>query len=208
MDTPRDDAAPRESILIPLRIVTDWKRFSSGLWRIPEGDIAAAYCADVLPRLKVFGHEGRLFTNGGSHFGGPIRSAADCYPLVPFKEYSGRDSVKYSYEGREGTYRGSKWRLGPKVIFESTDPTVPDWIWLFRVLYADGGFFAHGVSYAEFLGTRVHPESPNERAAHTAETDLCETTSMPLTQCEMAQFLIDTNSTSIRTVKPQLELSL
>ena len=42
-----------------------WRRFSSGLWRVPEGDIAAAYCADTFPKIKVFTHEGRLFTNCG-----------------------------------------------------------------------------------------------------------------------------------------------
>jgi hypothetical protein len=26
----------------PERVVTDWRRFSCGLWRVPEGDIAAA----------------------------------------------------------------------------------------------------------------------------------------------------------------------
>jgi hypothetical protein len=29
----------------PERIVVHWRRFSSGLWRVPEGDIQAAYCA-------------------------------------------------------------------------------------------------------------------------------------------------------------------
>jgi len=36
------------------RIVTGWQRFSSGLWRVPKGDIYGAYCADQFPKLKTF----------------------------------------------------------------------------------------------------------------------------------------------------------
>src|ERR1041385_1103282 len=48
------------------RIVAHWKRFACGLWRLPEGDISAAYCADTFPRLKAFPHEGRLYMTGGT----------------------------------------------------------------------------------------------------------------------------------------------
>ena len=48
---------------LPERVVTDWRRFSSGLWRLPEGDIQAAYCADTFPKVKVFMDAARLFTN-------------------------------------------------------------------------------------------------------------------------------------------------
>jgi len=50
------------------KIMTHWRRFSSGLWRVPEGDISAAYSAESFPKIKVFTHEGKLFTNGGGHF--------------------------------------------------------------------------------------------------------------------------------------------
>lgn len=61
----------------PDKVVTHWRRFSSGLWRVPEGDISAAYSAESFPKIKVFTHEGKLFTNGGGHFSGPVAAGAD-----------------------------------------------------------------------------------------------------------------------------------
>ena len=95
-----------ESPPLPPCVVTLWRRFSSGLWRVPEGDIQAAYCADTFPKVKVFLHAGRLFVNGGVHFSGPIRAAANCYLLIPADEYRGPEPRRYTYEGREATYRG------------------------------------------------------------------------------------------------------
>jgi hypothetical protein len=54
-----------EARAFPKRVVAHWQRFSSGLWRVSEGDIQAAYCADTFPKVKVFMHEGRLFANCG-----------------------------------------------------------------------------------------------------------------------------------------------
>ena len=65
------------------RVVTHWRRFSDGLWRVPEGDIAAAYCADTFPKIKVFTHEGRLFTNCGCNYSHAFETEVNCYPLVP-----------------------------------------------------------------------------------------------------------------------------
>jgi hypothetical protein len=190
-------------------VITDWRRFSSGLWRVPKGDIAAAYCADILPKLKVFTHEGHLFTNGGSHFSGPVRSGADCYPLVRFDDYSGPDTVPYSYEGSEGRYGGRRWRLGSKIEFKASDPTQEDWTRLLRVLYADGGMFAHGVTYHEFLLNRLAPESPNEITAHTSEVALCGSVLMPTSQEEMLCFLIKHDgSIHVRPTQRQMELVL
>src|SRR3984957_8814265 len=78
----------------PANIVTHWRRFSSGLWRVPEGDISAAYSAESFPKIKVFTHEGKLFTNGGGHFSGPIAAGADCYLLIPANEYRGPDGQR------------------------------------------------------------------------------------------------------------------
>lgn len=49
-----------DASVLPERVVTDWRRFSSGLWRLPEGDIQAAYCADTFPKVKTCMHAGRL----------------------------------------------------------------------------------------------------------------------------------------------------
>jgi hypothetical protein len=174
---------------LPERIVTDWRRFSSGLWRVPEGDIQAAYCADVFPKVKVFMHEGRLFTNCGGHFSGPISAAADCYPLIPRDEYRGPEPKQYTYEGREAAYQGDVFKLGRKVVFAASDPTIEEWRRLLRVLYADGGYFAYGVTYLEFLTERLSPKTENEKAAHAKELAECGSGLMPRTQEEMRRLL-------------------
>ena len=131
--------------------MTHWRRFSSGLWRVPEGDISAAYCADSFPKIKVFTHEGKLFTNGGGHFSGPVSAGADCYLLIPANEYRGPEPRRYTYEGREACFRGEVFKLGPKVVFVATDASVEEWRQLFRVMYADGGWFARHSNYGLFL---------------------------------------------------------
>ena len=193
---------------LPSRIVTHWRRFSSGLWRVPEGDIQAAYCADTFPKVKVFTHEGRLFTNCGGHFSGPIRAAMDCHPLIPADEYHGPEPRRYSHEGREAIYQGGVFKLGPKIIFEASDPTVVEWRHLFRVLYADGGMFAHGVTYLDFLDQRLSPKSENERAAHFKELAGCGSGTMPRTQAEMRQLLDGDEATSARATTEQLDFTL
>ena len=135
----------------PGNIVTHWRRFSSGLWRVPEGDISAAYCAESFPKIKVFTHEGKLFTNGGGHFSGPVAAGADCYLLISANEYRGPEPRRYTYEGREACFRGEVFKLGPKVVFVATDATVEEWRQLFRTMYADGGWFARHSKYRLFL---------------------------------------------------------
>lgn len=69
-----------------IRIVTHWRRFSNGLWRVPEGDIAAAYSADKMPKVGVFTHEGRIYTNGGGHSKW-LHAEVDAYRLIAVDEY-------------------------------------------------------------------------------------------------------------------------
>ncbi len=199
---------PPESTPLPSRVTVDWRRFSSGLWRLPEGDIQAAYCADILPNVKVFRDEGRLLANCGAHFSGPVRAEADCYPLIPSLEYRGPDSRRYSYEGSEVSYQREAFRLGPKVVFQASDPDVDTWRRLFRVLYADGGMFAHGVTYLEFLKQRLSPKSENERAAHLELLAGCGLTTMPRTQTEMRQLLDGEIANINRPAAQQLDFSL
>lgn len=172
-----------------MRIITEWRRFACGLWRQPKGDISAAYCGQTFPKLQSFAHEGRLYTNGGGHFSRAIHSACDCYPLILPSEYRGPETVPYSYEGKEGRLNGKVFRLGPKIIFEPSDPTVEEWVRLLRIRYADGGMFASGVTYHEFLELRIKPESLNERVAHLGEVNLCTIFERPKTQAEMKLFL-------------------
>lgn len=173
----------------PPHIVTHWRRFSNGLWRVPEGDIAGAYCADTFPRIKAFMHEGRWFTNCGCNYSHAFETEANCYPLIPADEYHGAASVPYSYEGREAAYRGQVFKLGPKILLVSSDPTLAEWRHLLRVLYADGGYFASRCTYTEFLANRYAPKSENGRAAWFEELAKCGAGAMPDTQEEMRRLL-------------------
>jgi hypothetical protein len=171
------------------RVVTHWRRFSTGLWRVQRGDIADAYCADTFPKIKVFTHEGRLFTNCGCNYSKHFGTEANCYPLIPADEYHGANSVPYSYEGREAAYRGNVFRLGVKVLFVSSDPTIDEWRHLLRVIYADGGYFVAGSEYGDFLVNRFDPGSPNGRAARLKEIAEGAAKTMPRTQEEMRRLL-------------------
>lgn len=195
---------PTEPVSLPDIITTDWKRFSSGLWRIPEGDIAAAYCADTFPKIKVFTHAGIKYANCGCHYSHSVQSAADCYPLVSFAEYRGPEPAQYTYEGRVAILGKVQFKLGRKVVFKSSDPSVQKLVLHFRVLYADGGFFAHGVTYREFLERRITAESENERLALEQELTECATGLMPRTQPEMQRLLEE----QYPVVKQRLQMHL
>jgi len=173
----------------PECITVNWRRLSSGLWRVPEGDIHAAYSAERFPRVAVFTHEGRLFTNCGVHYHGPVHAEANSYPLIPQDEYRGPEPRQYTYEGREAVFRSQVFRLGPKVVFEATDPTVEEWAQLFRARYADGGMFAARLTYLDFLNQRFSPNSDNEQTARQAELAAFGEGSMPRTQQEMRRLL-------------------
>jgi hypothetical protein len=169
-------------------IVTSWRRFSCGLWRVPEGDISEAYSAETMPRVKVFTHERRLYTSGGG-WSKWVSAGADAYPLIHPDEYQGPDSAPYSYEGLTVTNRGKTYRLGPKTVFMGSDPTVEEWRHLCRVLYADGGYFASGCIYTEFVDGRFTPDSVNGREARFKELAECGAQPMPRTQEEMRRML-------------------
>lgn len=148
----------------PKRITTEWRRFSCGLWGIPEGDISAAYCADTFPRLKAFSEGGQLFTNCGS-CGGSLRMEADCYPCLPFDGSPLPREERFTYEGRTGLYKGKQVVLGSRVIFASTEPTTEEWRSHLQVLYAEGGWFARQATYGDFLSALSPARSENERLA-------------------------------------------
>jgi hypothetical protein len=207
MDSPNEECAV-DSPETP-RIVTDWKRLACGLWRMPQGDISAAYCGDTFPKLKVFSHEGKTYINGGNLFSGIVRAFMTCYPLILPEEYRGPELVQYSYEGKTGTLKGKPFRLGPKVIFASNDPTVEEWTRMLRVIYADGGLFVHGLTYREFLERPNHVRKTlNECAAIEAELAYWASSHLPETQEAMIRFLEGAAAASLSPAHPQLELSL
>src|SRR5438034_7460873 len=86
-------------------VTVNWRRLSHGLWRVPRGDIHAAYSAETFPRITAFLHEGRLFTNCGIHFCRAVHAEADCYPLIAADDYRGPQPRQYIYEGRESRLR-------------------------------------------------------------------------------------------------------
>jgi hypothetical protein len=189
----------------PDKVMTHWRRFSSGLWRVPEGDISAAYSAESFPKIKVFTHEGKLFTNGGGHFSGPVSAGADCYLLIPANEYHGPEPRRYTYEGREACFRGEVFKLGPKVVFVAADATVQEWRQMFRTMYADGGSFARHSTYGLFLNEDSRlPLSENARPALSLELsgDL-----LAHSKQEM-QHLLDDAGASEQSEKLQLALAL
>ena len=175
----------------PDRIITPWPRFACGLWRLPRGDIAAAYCADTFPKVKVFLHDGWRFAHCAGRFHGPLWAEVDGYPLIPPDRYQGPEPAPYTYEGRTALHQGLRFKLGRKVVFVADDPGVEEWRRFLRVLYADGGMFTHGVNYLEFLTQRLSPVSVNERAAHELERAEFSPRLTPLTKLEM-QRLLDT----------------
>jgi hypothetical protein len=173
----------------PPRIVTDWRRFSCGLWRVPRGDISDAYSADRMPRVGVFSHEGRLFTNCGCAYAKLIHAVVDAHPLIHPDEYRGPEAARRSYEGSKVMYKGKPYRLGPRVHFSASDPSVAEWQRLLRCMFADGGMFALGCAYPEFLTGRIAPESAHSQTAVVRELAACESGELPREKNAMLSWL-------------------
>ncbi len=155
----------------PEQLIVPWKRLSCGLWQVPKGDIWAAYCADTFPKLKVFTEGQTLFANCGAAYSGMIRAAVDGYPLIPPGEYGGPESVQFSYEGRTGFLGKAPFRLGPRVKFVASEPTVREWRTLFQAFYANGGVFASHPTYREFLKSLKPSDTGEWQEAFRAELD-------------------------------------
>ena len=191
----------------PGRIVTHWRRFSSGLWRLPEGDINAAYSGSTFPKIRVFVHEGRRFTNCGASFFSWIKVEVHAYPLIPVGQYQGADSVPYSYEGREAAYKGNVFRLGAQVVFASSEPTVVEWRRLLRSFFGHGSPLVSGGDYRKFLTGRCAPDSENGRAASLMEIADCENGVLPRTKDAMREWLEAGAKASSKPVQ-QLDFTL
>lgn len=114
------------------QIVTRWRRFSSGLWRVPEDDISAAYRADIFPKLKTFVEGGQFYTTMGIAYGRRPTEAM-CHPLLPVGSAE-VPTKAYSSEGKVGIFKGTSWILGPQVTFVAEDPPVAEWQHVFRAM--------------------------------------------------------------------------
>jgi hypothetical protein len=135
----------------PERVEVDWRRFSIGLWREPEGDIRAASDLEALPKARTFKHDGILYVPCGMSFSGSMRAEADCFPIIRPEDYRGPEPRQYSYEGRPVTVKSRPFRLGHKVVFKSREPTVAEWRHHLKILYTEGGVFATKPTYTDFL---------------------------------------------------------
>lgn len=187
-------------------IIVPWRRLACGLWRVPKGDIAAAYSADQLPQVRTFQHEGAVFTCM-SLAGRALQLTARCYPLIAPADYHGPEPVKNGCEGREVRFRKQPHRLGAPVTFVASDPTVDEWRGLLRVLYADGGYFATGKTYAQLLNkwTEAGQATPNEQEALRMELAAGDP---PDTQDEMKARLLSRDPFTAPAPVTQLQLSL
>ncbi len=116
----------------------------------------------------MFTENGQLYSNCYMIHRGFLRAEARCYPLLPAEGYRGPEPKQFTYEGREGHYGHQTFKLGPKVRFIASEPSVDEWREVLRVLYADGGSFACQASYADFLHGLPAPIG-NEEAARTLE---------------------------------------
>jgi hypothetical protein len=133
-----------------------------------------------------------------------VAAGADCYPLILLSDYRGPEPRRYSYEGLEAHYQSRKYKLGAKVVFAATDATVEEWRRLFRVQYADGGWFARQATYGLFLAEdRCTPKSENADEALRSELagDI-----LGHSKEEMGQFLDETSA--VRPAVHQLDLIL
>ena len=109
----------------------------------------------------------------------------------------------------KAAYGGQVFRLGPKVVFKASDPTVEEWRRLLRVHYADGGLFVAGRTYLEFLDQRFAPKSKNEESARQAELADCALRGMPRTQAEMRRLLETGGDAANAATRPkQIDLAL
>ena len=192
----------------PEKITVDWRRFSSGHWRVPEGDISAAYCADTFPKIKVFTHERALFTNCGGHYSGPVAASAKCYPLLP-PDGLHHEEQRYTYEGLDARFQGKLFQLGREVVFTATDASVDDWRTLFRSMYADGGYFASQPHYRLFLADeRWTRHGPNASEALALEQALIEQGNrLHFSKEDMARFLDNAQVPTISETPQNLQLA-
>jgi len=177
----------------PEEIFVEPCRLEMGIWGNREGDIAAAYSADKFPKIKTFVHDGQLFTNCG----GCAEESMGCYPLIPESDYRGPEPRQYTYEGRTVTYRGGKFKLGPKVKFTVRERTVEEWTDLLRRQYAHGGYFAAGKTYKRVLRNfRQETRRVTSRNEVIAIELELRTNDQPHTQTEMLARLAKSYVTS------------
>ena len=106
----------------PERVEVDWRRFSCGFWRVPEGDIHAACRLESFPKAHTFQHQGQLYVPCSMHFYGSLETEAMCHPIIRPGDYRGPEPEERGYEGRSVIVKRETFRLGPRVVFTSSEP--------------------------------------------------------------------------------------
>ena len=154
----------------PESVTVDWRRFACGLWREPEGDIWAACRPESFPKAHTFRHEGQLYVPCGMYFLGSLETEARCHPIIRPEDYRGPEPQERGHEGRVVTVNRETFRLGPKIVFKSGEPTVAEWRSHLKILYADGGLFASKPTYAVFLESLTPSGSISHGEAVALET--------------------------------------
>lgn len=163
----------------PEEIIVEPSRLASGIWGEEQGDISAAYCADTLPKVQAFAHQGQLYINCG----GP-NEFIDGYPLLPPEHSNPTLKKPYSHEGMAVNYEKRPFALGQKIIFKARPRTVEEEVSLLRRQYAYGGYFVAGKTYQEMLLEFLDGDQISEGLKTAIQAELARA-QLPKTQPEM-----------------------
>ena len=123
-----------------------------------------------MPKVKSFREGAQLYTTGTMAHSRFFCCSAYCHPLIPVHEYQGPEAADRGYEGHLISFNRTPFRLGPQVVFASSDPTLEEARHLLRVLYTEGGWFARHDTYGQFLESLGDP-SGNEAVARQLELE-------------------------------------
>ena len=104
-------------------------------------------------------------------FRGSLGAEAWCHPIIRPEDYRGPEPQERSYEGRAVTVNRESFRLGPKIVFKSSEPSVAEWRSHLKILYSDGGLFAAKPTYAVFLDSLTPSGSLNQSESMALEKD-------------------------------------
>ena len=107
------------------------------------------------------------------------------------------------------SHQGKAFRLGPKIVFVASEPTVEEWRKLMRVLYAHETRRPAQCTYLEFADQGLSSQWENAQPAWFKELAECGTGRMPRTQEEMCRLLEDEGGVENIAAQPrQIELAL
>ena len=166
-------------------------RFHSDNFGYKEGDVCAAYSADVYPKIRTpFKHDGKLFTAGNYCNNRNNGYYADCYELTEVEKGTADGSkIPYSYENKIVQWKGKTFRLGPKIEFRSRPETEAEIKLRCRRQYAHGGWFASqaGCYSALMLDWGTDSRStPFQKLVYLTEA---ANPTLPQTQSAMREYL-------------------